>query len=155
MYLYNTRDRTHDNNVASIESQKDQISKSKPNKTKQNIGNRSVPSQNLSRKQYLYQEAETPKTETTPSDGVKHLVLLQATFPENEQCPPLRWRLSTYVDLYNTRDRTQYIQDVQTKSRILPKYSRSKILQDFQDPISCQDIQDEIQDLTKKFKMSR
>ena len=58
------------------------------------------------------------------------------------------------MDLYNTRDRTQDIQDVMTKSKILPRYSRSKIVQDFQDPRSCQDIQDEIQDLTKKFKIS-
>ena len=31
----------------------------------------------------------------------------------------------------------------------------SRFYQDFQVPRSCQDIRDEIQDLTKKFKMSR
>ena len=40
----------------------------------------------------------------------------------------LRWRLSADTDLYNTCDRTQYIQDVKTKSKILPRYSKSKIL---------------------------
>ena len=39
------------------------------------------------------------------------------------------------MDLYNTRDRTQDIQDVKTKSKILPRYS------------------DKIQDLTKKSKI--
>ena len=57
------------------------------------------------------------------------------------------------MDLYNTRDRTQDIEDVKIKSKILPRYQRSKILPRF--PRSCQDIQDEIQDLTKKLKMSR
>ena len=63
--------------------------------------------------------------------------------------------LSADVDLYNTRDKTQYIQDVKTKSKILQRYSRSRSCQDFQCSRSCQDIQDENQDLTKKFKMSR
>ena len=54
----------------------------------------------------------------------------------------VRWKLSADVDLYNTRDRTQDILD-----------PRSYL--DFQDPRLCQDIQNEIQDLTKEFKMSR
>ena len=51
--------------------------------------------------------------------------------------PILRWRLSADVDLYNTRDRTQDTQDVKTKS---------KILQDIQDPRSYQEIQDRFQE---------
>ena len=59
------------------------------------------------------------------------------------------------MDLYNTRDRTQDTQDVKTKSKILQDIQDPRSHQDFQDPRSCQDNQDQIQDLTKKFKMSR
>ena len=57
------------------------------------------------------------------------------------------------MDLYNTRDRTQDIQDVKTKSKILQDIQDPRSYQDFQVPISCQHIQDQIEDLTKKFKI--
>ena len=44
---------------------------------------------------------------------------------------PRNWTISADVDLYNTRDRTQDIQDVKTKSNIIPRYTKSKILPKF------------------------
>ena len=35
---------------------------------------------------------------------VEHVVLLEATLPETEQCLILRWRLSADVDLYTRED---------------------------------------------------
>ena len=49
---------------------KDQISQSKPNKTKQKIRNRRVRCRKFSRKQYLYPEEEIPKSETTTTDSL-------------------------------------------------------------------------------------